>query len=112
MASRLAPELLEFVAHELRVQPSRLRATTSLRELGVDGDDGIELLAAFATRFSVNLSGFDASLHFGPEAGFSPIAWLWLSINGTRSRLRPIHLADLQRSIDLGRWAGTTDASA
>ena len=50
----------QFVAQYLTVSPEQLSPTTRIGEdLGVDGDDGVEFMQAFAEHFAVDLSGFE-----------------------------------------------------
>lgn len=105
MDATVREDLIQFVAAELGVSPSRLARNTRLfHDLGVDGADGPEFMRAFAQRFGVDLSGFDPSLHFGPEAGPNPFLWAWWSITGTGPRVVPIELGDLQASVEMHRW--------
>lgn len=102
---RVSDDLLTFLASELGVDRSRLNEATRLREdLGVDGEDGEDLLAAFAKSFSIDLTGLDLSRHFGPEAGPSPIVWIWWVVTFSWPKLEPIRVGDLQASVNAGRW--------
>ena len=104
MAVLPSDRLLDFVAAELGVERSRLHPSTRLDDLGVDGDDGYDLLVAFSKTFSVDLKGIDFGLYFGPEAGPNPIAWLWWLLTWSWPRYVPITLQDLQASVSAGRW--------
>jgi len=112
MSCGISRELVEFVSSELRIGSDRLQPTTRLlHDLGVDGDDGSELIEAFGRRFAVDLSAFEPARHFGAE-GLNVFAWLWGMIRGTPSELIPITLADLQASIESRRWVGGTHGAA
>lgn len=90
-----------FGVHAKRITPD----TTLAGDLGVDGADGWEFIAAFGARFGVDLSAFQASRHFGPEAGPNPFVWLWWVLTHSRPRLDPITFADLTAFARAGRWA-------
>jgi hypothetical protein len=78
MTVTLEENFKEFISSQLSVKLSHLRPETRLNhDLGVDGDDGLEFMAAFSNRFCVNLSAFDASKHFGPEGSGNPFTYLW-----------------------------------
>jgi hypothetical protein len=65
-------------------------------DLGIWGDDAVELLEKYRERFGVSLIGFDFGEHF-PGEGVplsSPFSW-----NKPRSYL-PLTVADLQRGIE------------
>lgn len=99
----LEPQLREFVACELRVAADRLLLETALQKnLGVDGEDGVEFMQSFAARFGVDISAFEPSRHFGPEAGFNPVLWAWW--RATRPPLEPITIERLQGAMRAGRW--------
>jgi acyl carrier protein len=71
MPARSLAEITEFIAKFVGVPAERLSASTTLfGDLGVDGQDGSDLLVAFGQRFSVDLSYVDLRRHFGNE-------WLW-----------------------------------
>lgn len=76
----LDSSVLDFVADFTGVERDRLSpASTLLGDLGVDGADGWELIEAFGQRFQVDLTGFRADRHFGPECFpiYMPFVWLW-----------------------------------
>jgi hypothetical protein len=112
MDTMISSPLVEFVTEELRVSSSRLRPNTRLfHDLGVDGDDGPEFIDAFARRFGVDLTGFDPSLHFGPEAAGNPLLWAWWFITCRWPTMIPISLSDLQASLDARRWVAPQHAA-
>ncbi len=45
-------------------------------DLGVDGIDGEDLLAAFHDEFNIDCCDFVFDRHFGPEWPFNPFMWL------------------------------------
>jgi acyl carrier protein len=108
----LYDRVVAFVAKQRGVRADRLKPETTLfGDLGTDGDDGVELLEEFGREFSVDMSGCDARRYFGSE-GLPPwflFYWIILAFRrGTseeRARLKPIRIADLVRSAELGRWA-------
>jgi acyl carrier protein len=111
MSASLQVPLIEFVSTELGVNPARLLPNTRLNhDLGVDGDDGLEFMAAFSQHFGVDISSFEASKYFGPEAGGNLFVWLWWFVTCSWPKFVPITLDDLQASILAGRWiAGEHD---
>ena len=119
MAGDLATAVVNFVAHEVGVKPERLSTKTTLfGDLAVDGDDGAELLEAFAEKFQVDLQGLDLSNHFGPEINSLnmwslPFQWFkyWLK-NGNspeeRCELLPITIGDLIDAANRGCWRSSS----
>jgi acyl carrier protein len=102
-------QIIEFVAEYVGISAKDITSDTRLfGDLGVDGDDGVELLSRFADRFSVNMAACDMSRHFGPEAGGSILLLFILALrNGTpeqKARLEPIRIADLGGAAKAGEW--------
>jgi uncharacterized protein DUF1493 len=106
MSDELFESVRRFAADKLGCDIQRLSAETSLfHDLGVDGADGWEFMDAFGARFSVDMSAFDASGHFGPEAGGNPFVWLWWRVTRSLPQMVPITIADLAASAHSARWA-------
>jgi hypothetical protein len=100
----LPEHVRQFVAQAVGVRPERVRPGTRINYgLGVDGDDGVELLEAFAARFGVDMSGCEIGRYFGPEAGGNPLCWL-LQLLDPRSRLVPLTVGDLAEAARIGQW--------
>jgi len=80
MSPDLEQRIKEFVARERATEVGKITLDTTLvGDLGVDGDDGWELIEAFGKEFEVDLSEFDESKHFGPESGpFPPLLFIQL----------------------------------
>lgn len=105
-------EIADFVACFVGVSAERLSSSTTLfGDLGVDGQDGIDLFVAFGKRFYVDLSALDTTRHFGAE-GFGPrallhwvVLWLRAGTPEEKARLSPVTIADLQRAAESGRWS-------
>jgi Protein of unknown function (DUF1493) len=110
----LYDDVVAFVAKETAIRVDRIRPDTTLvGDLGITGDDGIELLEAFSRRFGVDMSGCDCRRYFGLEGGGSPLAFfVWLSYlfkPGTpesKAGLQPITITDLVRAAESHRWGG------
>jgi acyl carrier protein len=112
MPSSTDLEVLDFVAHFVGVPSAQISASTTLfGDLGVDGEDGSELMVAFGKQFNVDLSTLDVTRHFGPEGlwPWAPLRWLALWLRpGTpegKARLLPITITDLVRAAELGTWS-------
>ena len=104
-------EVSEFVASFVGVPSERISLSTTLfGDLGIDGEDGSDLLVAFGERFNVDLSALDVTRHFGPE-GFwpwAPLYWvvLWMRSGTPEQKVRrsPIRIADLVSAAESGKW--------
>ncbi len=77
MSDQLEEAVKDFVAKHAGAGAEMLQLQTTLfGDLGVDGDDGPRLIEAFAKEFDVDISGFNPSDHFGPEAGPFPLCFV------------------------------------
>lgn len=84
-------------------------------DLGIDGDDGREVLKSFANRFSVDMTGVDSFCYFDdepPKVMYSELTWL-LGLLSSRFRAyvdeclaarKEITVGDLYVSARLRRW--------
>ena len=105
MKSGTLQEVINLVADQTGVSPSRITASTRIGEdLGVDGDDASDLLEAFASHFHVDLDRFEFSRHFGPEAGANPFCYLYCFFTG-RGRLAPVTVGQLAEAAERGAWS-------
>ena len=108
-------KVVAFVADFTRYPADRIMPQTSLfGDIGIDGDDGDEILAAFMNQFDVDMRAC-RPVHFGVE-GFvpwAPLHWIhqaWLarteksSTPESRAGLVPITVQDLIESAKAKRW--------
>lgn len=114
-SASLEEEVIVFVAEFTRYPAAKITPRTTLfGDIGIDGDDGDEILAAFMERFQVDMSAC-RPVHFGIE-GFVPWAllhWIyqaWLarteknSTPESRAGLIPITVQDMIESARARRW--------
>ena len=92
--------------------------TTLYGDLGIDGDDAVDLIADLKREFSIDFSDFLFDRHFGTE-GLTPFAfvqWFTYAIRtGTpeaRAGLSPIRICDLVDAAQTGKWLGLPNAAA
>jgi hypothetical protein len=67
-------------------------------DLGIDGEDGVDLMRDYSARFSVDLASLPSGHYFGPEAGASPLALLttfWRWLKREQHGLTPLYVKDL-----------------
>jgi acyl carrier protein len=76
--------------------------TTLLYDLGVDGDDAIELLEAFIKKFGIDPTGLDVKRHFNGEFGF--FRSLYKAIF-TDDEFEPLTIGMLVKIAAAKRWA-------
>jgi hypothetical protein len=104
MSTDLAERVVSVIAHQTGCPQSRLPLQTDLWDLGVDGDDAQDLLLRLSEEFQIDLQNMQFNRHFGPEAGFNPLAvflpgwWRW-----RRGRI-PVAIADLVEAASTRNW--------
>lgn len=103
-------EVIAFISEFTGTDPSKITLETLVNdELGVDGDDGVDLLFEFCAKFNVDLSSID-KLYFGPEGSnpFSAIliglSALWRGLHGRPSRYLPLPVKQFVYSAEAGKW--------
>ena len=94
-------EIIAFVREETRARREIL-ATTTLRELGVEGDDHGDLMQSYAERFGVTLEGYRWYFHHGEE-GWN-LGALFVRPPQARVPRIEIDMDLLRRSAEAGRW--------
>ena len=114
MNAELYARVKTLVAEQTGVSAEKLNPNTQLsNNLGIDGDDGVELLEAFCKEFEIqNTSEIDLRKHFAPEGcnAFGIYAEFYYLVFD-REKLReepagdiPITLRDLVKSAEAKRW--------
>ena len=102
----ISDALREFVAEELDIDPAKLKDEDRLQhDLGLDGADAAAFMEKFAARFDVDMSRFAFSDYFGKESlGCIPLWIVWIVIPPLRPKVRPVTLADLNKSVRAKKW--------
>ena len=106
--------VIDFVAESTGYSATRIDLDTLVNEdLGVDGDDGVELLDEFSKTFGVDMVDCSKT-YFGPE-GFSPMIPFYAirelvgGIFGWPKLfpLEPLPVRVLVQSAEAGSWSDT-----
>jgi hypothetical protein len=101
MSDDLENAVAQFIARQIGVNLRSVRLDTTInRSLGVAGDDGEELMEAFAATFAVDLTGFDGNLYFGDEGGGN----LLDIFSFLESQPPPLYVQDLVNAARNKRW--------
>jgi acyl carrier protein len=97
----------EFVASARSTSVEKVTLNKSLfHDLGIDGDDAVDLINGFAAQFDVSLEGFDFQEYFGPEATSGPIEFFVELLTKEKYRkLRRLEIADLVKAASVGRFS-------
>ncbi|MDH4226250.1 MAG: DUF1493 family protein [Deltaproteobacteria bacterium] len=107
MTDDIYEKCVNFLDDVLGIEKDKISPNTRINyDLGVDGDDGIELMDAFFERFSVQPGDFSYAKYFGPEAGANLFSLIdsMLNIFHLRQREGAITVQDLVDAIREGRW--------
>ncbi|HWL53498.1 MAG TPA: DUF1493 family protein [Chthoniobacteraceae bacterium] len=104
--------IIQFVAREVGVSASEVLLSSDLSsDLGVAGDDGVELMEKFASEFGVVLDGFIPGAFFGSEGAFNPFVFLFLFWRKRRTpKLTVQDLLDLAVGGSWKAFCGTNPA--
>jgi len=97
-------EVKEFLVNNGLIKKNSFTLDKTLNELGLDGDDALEFMSAYADKFNVDMSNFDYGKHFGPDSGFfNPISFLSF-IFFRKINLVPISIEKLIIAAKNGKW--------
>lgn len=100
-AKRVRQLIFEHTCYPLE----KLRDETDLLwDVGVDGQDAWELLAAFCDEFGVDGNSIVVDRHFGPEVGFNPLALLLPSWWAWQLNRIPVTVGTLVEAATTNRW--------
>ena len=78
MGPTLKEQLIELIAEKQMIAPNSITGESTFYQMGIDGDDAVELIEEFSERFGVDMSGFVCSRYFGPEAAWNPLIFILL----------------------------------
>jgi acyl carrier protein len=103
MADGIRERVIRFLADQLGIEANRFRAETRLfHDLGCDGDDAAELVEHFTRTFDVTLTNFSLARHFGSEAAYNPLVYLYMRLRRPeRLRKVPLTVADLVAAAEV-----------
>lgn len=78
--------VMAFIAAEMELKRGKIQLSSRISDdLGIDGDDAVELFEKFGREFSVDLEGLWLrwELHFAPEGSeISPLFWILAGVAG------------------------------
>ena len=106
---QLQHDLFALISEMQGIKLEKIAVEKSLNfDLGVDGDDAVELFQAYAQKFQVDLTplGEEWDRYFGQEgidilSLFSSMSW---PLGKRRKPMRPLPVSRLLASARAGRW--------
>lgn len=109
LINNLNPETLRkillFLSTQRGVPVTSLNANLRLfHDMGLDGDDAIELLHLYSKEFNVGLSHFHFSHYFGEEGALSPLRLVFRLFNtgNATEKKMPLTIRDLVNAVAIG----------
>src|SRR5687767_5048929 len=104
MNKEIFTHLKAFVVKQTGVHEEEVTPDASLEnDLGVYGDDGVELIIKFGKEFNVDVSRFMAADYFSPEGDPILPAIIRIITGKKRRKLKGLTLNHLERGIRAGR---------
>jgi hypothetical protein len=101
----LEDAVIEFLSCETAMRRRDIRLDSQLAsDLGIAGDDGVEIMDKFAKTFSVDLTGLDCVEYFGEEGGFNPLQFFLQCLFSSAPKLKPLSVRDLVEWAKRGTW--------
>jgi acyl carrier protein len=97
-------KVIKFVSNQTGIKENKLMLDSSIfHDLGVDGEDALELLNAFSKEFNVDISTFPLLDYFGNEGTLSLIGLIKrLSSMDMREQKKKLTIDDLIDSAKQG----------
>lgn len=96
-----------IIARRTGVASAHIEMDTDLcADLGVSGDDGVDLFAALDEAFDVDWRSLQLAVHFGNEGWGLPFPWQ-LEQDSSMYQRQPCKVADIVKAVETGRWHGT-----
>lgn len=103
-------QVIKFISEFTGISESKISMDSLVNgELGVDGDDGHDLLLEFSNKFEVDLSTITET-YFGPE-GFNPFTVIYSGFKaffgglaGKEESIKPLPVKQLVKSAEAGKW--------
>lgn len=87
-------QLIQFIREEIGEFKKRIDSFTQIEDdLGVTGDEAIELIQKISKKFNIDISEFDYKKYFHPEPNFLT----------TYGNIKPLTIHDIETSIVLGK---------
>jgi acyl carrier protein len=101
-------DVVDLIADRQGIAPERITPDMSFPQLGIDGDDALELIEELCDRYSIDLGEIDLRRYtVGPEGwgiGLNSPPRQFISIKWSTPFPVDLLVKDLIRSAELRRW--------
>jgi hypothetical protein len=75
-----------------------------LQDLGVDGDDAVEILIALSRDLNADMSALVVEKYFRPEPDITTVFRSRAKVRAELAEKIPVRIRDLVLAVDTGRW--------
>jgi acyl carrier protein len=97
MNNKTFEEIKTFVIEQALIADSGLSRDTRIeKDLGITGDDAVELLIAYSKQFNVDVSKFNAAEYFEPEG-------MNVLFSNSVTNKKTLTLGDLEKGMIAGK---------
>jgi len=96
-------EVIALVVRKTGISASKITPEKTLYQLGIDGDDAVELVDEVCERYHVRVDKVDLNKYIGPEAAFTVSSNFFNAVMGDAER-RDLRISDLIKTAEVGRW--------
>lgn len=102
----VAEEVVALVAKKSGRPESSITPEKTFYQLGIDGDDAVELIDELGRRFQVPVEKVDLNRYIGPEGGglFNHILFAVSRKNKSDEERKELRISDLIKTAEDHRW--------
>lgn len=103
MQEDILDSIISFIEYKMGKNKTQMSRNTCLeRDLGIYGDDAVELLLDYGEKFNVDLSKFNASEYFSPEGDSILPSIIRLFTEKKETKTKELTIGDLEKGIYAG----------
>lgn len=102
----IAEEVIALVAKKTGRPESSITPEKTFYQLGIDGDDAVELIDELCRRYQVPAEKVDLNKYIGPEGGglFNHILYAVSRKNKSHVERKELRISDLIKTAEDHRW--------
>ena len=99
-------EVIALVAKKIGRPESSITPERTFYQLGIDGDDAVELIEELCKRYKVPVERIDLNRYIGPEGGgiFNRILHTFSGKERSNGERQELRIGDLIQTATDGRW--------
>jgi acyl carrier protein len=98
-------EVIGLVSQKTGIALQKITPEKTFYQLGIDGDDAVELISELCERYEVPTQQIDLRKYIGPEGGFGVINHLFNAVSRRKSvEQKELRIRDLIKTAVDRRW--------